>query len=144
MTANVKLNQRIFEIEGVRRIFIYPNMGDGGCGTGAALYHSWPGGIRPTISDAYFGPDYTEQAMAEALDAEGLARRKPEHLAREVARLIHQGKVVARFDGRMEYGPRGPWQSIDPVSRPGTGSEPVAKQATRPHRVYAFCSGHPV
>ncbi|ONF45432.1 carbamoyltransferase [Marinobacter lutaoensis] len=106
VTANVKLNQRIFEIEGVRRIFIYPNMGDGGCGTGAALYHSWPGGIRPTISDAYFGPDYTEQAMAEALDAEGLARRKPEHLAREVARLIHQGKVVARFDGRMEYGPR--------------------------------------
>ena len=35
VAANVKLNQRIFEIEGVERIFIYPNMGDGGCGTGS-------------------------------------------------------------------------------------------------------------
>src|SRR5690554_120721 len=53
VTANVKLNQRLFEIEGVNHIFVYPNMGDGGCGTGAALYHSWPGGIKPSISSAY-------------------------------------------------------------------------------------------
>lgn len=61
VVANVKLNQRIFEIEGVNDIFIYPNMGDGGCGTGAALYHSYPGQHLPTISNAYFGPDYPEK-----------------------------------------------------------------------------------
>ena len=59
VTANVKLNQRIFEIEGVNNIFVYPNMGDGGCGTGAALYHSWPGGTQPSIENAYFGPDFS-------------------------------------------------------------------------------------
>jgi carbamoyltransferase len=37
VVANVKLNQRLREIEGVDGIFIHPNMGDGGCGTGAAL-----------------------------------------------------------------------------------------------------------
>ena len=106
VTANVKLNQRLFEIEGVNHIFVYPNMGDGGCGTGAALYHSWPGGIKPSISSAYFGPDFPEAQLEKALQAEGLSFSRPEHLAAEVAALIHSGQVVARFDGRMEYGPR--------------------------------------
>lgn len=35
--ANVKLNQRLHEIPGVSGLFVYPNMGDGGCGTGAAM-----------------------------------------------------------------------------------------------------------
>jgi carbamoyltransferase len=106
VTANVKLNQRIFEIEGVNHIFVYPNMGDGGCGTGAALYHSWPGGVKPSITNAYMGPDYSEAEIEAALKAENLEYQRPEHLAAEVAALIHGGEVVARFDGRMEYGPR--------------------------------------
>lgn len=106
VTANVKLNQRIFEIEGVNHIFVYPNMGDGGCGTGAAIYHSWPGGVKPSMSSAYLGPDYSEAEMEQALQAEGLDYRRPENLAAEAAALIHSGEVVARFDGRMEYGPR--------------------------------------
>jgi carbamoyltransferase len=32
--ANVKFNQRIREIDGVDEVFVYPNMGDGGCATG--------------------------------------------------------------------------------------------------------------
>ncbi|WP_336366670.1 carbamoyltransferase family protein [Marinobacter sp. C2H3] len=106
VTANVKLNQRIFEIEGVNHLFVYPNMGDGGCGTGAALYHSWPGGVKPSISSAYFGPDYSEGQILAALEAEGLTVERPANLAADVAKLIHSGQVVARFDGRMEYGPR--------------------------------------
>jgi carbamoyltransferase len=106
VTANVKLNQRIFEIEGVNNIFVYPNMGDGGCGTGAAIYHSWPGGVKPSISSAYLGPDYSEAEIEQALKAEGLDYQRPDNLAAEAAALIHSGEVVARFDGRMEYGPR--------------------------------------
>ena len=37
VVANVKLNQRLHAIPGVDKIFIHPNMGDGGCGTGAAM-----------------------------------------------------------------------------------------------------------
>ncbi|WP_404362212.1 carbamoyltransferase [Marinobacter sp.] len=106
VTANVKLNQRIFEIEGVNHIFVYPNMGDGGCGTGAALYHSWPGGVQESLQSTYLGPDYSDADIIRALDAEGLSYEKPANLAAEVASLIHHGDVVARFDGRMEYGPR--------------------------------------
>jgi carbamoyltransferase len=106
VTANVKLNQRIFEIEGVNQIFVYPNMGDGGCGTGAALLVSREGKQLPTISNAYFGPDYSREDMLKALQDESLTYSEPAELAKEVAALIHSGKVVARFDGRMEYGPR--------------------------------------
>ena len=106
VTANVKMNQRIHEVDGVERIFVYPNMGDGGCGTGLAFLASWPGGIGAPITDTYLGPSYDEAAIGAALDEAGLAYDRPSHLAAEVAKRIFQGQVVARFDGRMEYGPR--------------------------------------
>lgn len=106
VTANVKLNQRIFEIEEVKNIFVYPNMGDGGCGSGAAMYQSWDGKTQESISNAYFGPDFSDKEIETELKANGLAFTQPEHLAKEVAQLIFDGSVVARFDGRMEYGPR--------------------------------------
>ena len=105
--ANVKLNQRLFQIPGVRRIFIYPNMGDGGAGTGAALLVS-----REFLRDApgyasvYLGPEYFESVIVEELRAAGLQFDRLVPIEATVARLIHEGRVVARFDGRMEYGPR--------------------------------------
>ena len=106
VTANVKLNQRIFEIDEVKNIFVYPNMGDGGCGSGAAMYQSWNGETQETISNAYFGPDFTDEEIATELKANGLEFTRPDYLAKEVAEMIFDGSVVARFDGRMEYGPR--------------------------------------
>ncbi|WP_119395161.1 carbamoyltransferase family protein [Salinibius halmophilus] len=106
VTANVKLNQRIFEVEGVNNMFVYPNMGDGGCGTGAALYECWNGETWPTLHAPYHGPDYSEAEQEQALKDAGLTYERPENLAADVAALIHSGEVVARCDGRMEYGPR--------------------------------------
>jgi carbamoyltransferase len=106
VTANVKLNQRIFEIPEVEQIFVYPNMGDGGCGTGAAMYFSCPAGVGEQIKEVYWGPDYQEAELVAVLEQAGLEYRRPPQLASEAARLINKGAVVARFDGRMEYGPR--------------------------------------
>jgi carbamoyltransferase len=105
--ANVKLNQRLLEIPGVERIFIYPNMGDGGCGTGAALLASRDAlKERPGYHDVYFGPDYCDDEVAQALRTAGLAFEHLRPIEPAIARLIHEGRVVARFTGRMEYGPR--------------------------------------
>ncbi len=106
VAANVKMNQRIHEVEGVEGIFVYPNMGDGGCGTGIALLESWPGGVGEPIPTVYHGPEFTEREIEDALRAAGLSFTRPANLAAEVARRIHAGEVVGRFDGRMEYGPR--------------------------------------
>lgn len=106
VTANVKLNQRIFELPDVDKIFVYPNMGDGGCGSGAAMMVCAEAGISPQFDNPYLGPDYKESALIDAMKQAGLAYTTPSNLAEEVASLLHAGKVIARYDGRMEYGPR--------------------------------------
>jgi carbamoyltransferase len=106
VTANVKMNQRIHEIDEVERTFVYPNMGDGGCGTGLAMLWSLDGRTRETIRDVYHGPSYTQGEIKAELERAGLRFDAPGNLTADVARRIHQGEVIGRFDGRMEYGPR--------------------------------------
>ena len=106
VTANVKMNQRMYEVEGVERTFIYPNMGDGGCATGGALLLSHSGGVDAPISEVYYGPSYTDGDIRTELVRAGLQYNEPGDLAGEIARQLHDGRVIARFDGRMEYGPR--------------------------------------
>ncbi len=107
VVANVKMNQRIFEIPGVNRIFVYPNMGDGGTGTGAAFLAARRDlQDREAYQTVYFGLAYRDAEIAAALQAEGLRFERIEPIEPVIAKLIHQGHVVARFNGRMEYGPR--------------------------------------
>jgi carbamoyltransferase len=107
VAANVKNNQRIFEIPGIDNISIHPNMGDGGCSVGAALLCCEPETrIRGPMKNAYLGPEYSESQIRIVLEEEGLHFKKPSCIETIIARLIHEGNIVARFDGRMEYGPR--------------------------------------
>jgi carbamoyltransferase len=82
-------------------------MGDGGCGTGAALAEF--AGTEPTrnrIKDVYYGPEYSGDEIVEALKRAGLPFTRYTPIEPKVAMLLAAGKVVARFTGRMEYGPR--------------------------------------
>jgi len=109
VTANVKFNQRLKEIPGVTGIFIHPNMGDGGCGTGAALLEfagTNPAALAKPLADVYFGPEFSAEQIAEALNRAQLPFTKYNPIEPKIAAVIAAGKVVARFNGRMEYGPR--------------------------------------
>ena len=106
VTANVKMNQRIHELGEVEQTFVYPNMGDGGCGTGLALLWTAKGRTLPTYHDVYYGPSYTPAQIEEELQRAGLAYERPANLVREIAERVHSGEVIGRFGGRMEYGPR--------------------------------------
>ena len=95
--ANVKLNQRIFEIPEVNHIFIYPNMGDGGCGTGAAFLANRENiQNREAYQNVYFGPAYNDEAIVQELQTAGLAFKQITPIEPMIAQLIHDGKVVAR------------------------------------------------
>ena len=108
VVANVKANQRLFEIPGIEKIFVHPAMGDDGCCVGAALLLTEEKqGLKPyVLQDAYLGPGFTDEEIEEALKQENLAPEKPDDLEKSVAKLLVEGKIVARFNGRMEYGPR--------------------------------------
>jgi carbamoyltransferase len=107
VVANVKLNQRLREIDGVDGIFVHPNMGDGGAGTGAALLE-FVGNpeLSKRLENVYLGPSFTRDQIADALKIAQLPFVEHKDIAPKIARLLASGRVVARFDGRMEYGPR--------------------------------------
>ena len=108
VVANVKLNQRLRELPGVDHVFVHPNMGDGGCGTGAALLEFVRACQRSMnlFDDVFLGPSFTDDEIADALQTAQLPRTRYAPIEPKIAALIAAGKVVARFDGRMEYGPR--------------------------------------
>jgi len=105
--ANVKANAALFRSLGFERVYVFPHMGDGGLGCGAALelQQAQP---RP-FRDVYWGPDYSEGQMERALraaEAKGLRWRREDDVEERMADLLAEHKVVARFNGRMEFGPR--------------------------------------
>ncbi len=107
VNANVKLNQRIHECDGVNSVFVYPNMGDGGCGTGAALLAFEQESLaRKPLENAYMGPDFSDQEIEDALKAAGLKYQHHTDVERATAEHLANNHIVARFAGRMEYGPR--------------------------------------
>ncbi len=105
--ANVKVNHHLFRSLGFENVYIYPHMGDGGLGPGAVLEFLQS---RPKPFDTvYFGPDFSEESMEVALKEaapEGLRYKREENLERAVAERLTKMKVIARFNGRMEFGPR--------------------------------------
>jgi carbamoyltransferase len=109
--ANVKINQRVHEIPGVESVFIYPAMSDEGLAAGSALAiesaraPGHPAGWR-TTEHVYLGPEFSEAEIAKAFETQQVPYRRSDHVEREIAGLIADGFVVARVNGRMEYGPR--------------------------------------
>lgn len=106
--ANVKMNQRIAELPGVESMFVYPAMGDGGVGVGAAMVLAGQSGeLTPSrLRDVYLGPSIGELDAERALRDAGLAFDRPPDLAAAVVDDLVAGRVVARATGRMEFGPR--------------------------------------
>lgn len=111
--ANVRINQHLSELPGVEQVWVHPGMTDGGLAVGAALAPCMKERSGPTmqyepqvLGDVYLGPEYTARQIEQALAEAGLAASRPASIEREVAGLLARGYVVARFDGRMEYGPR--------------------------------------
>jgi Predicted carbamoyl transferase, NodU family len=109
--ANVKLNQRIHALSEIEQMFIHPGMGDGGLMVGAAyaMYRKLNKDVElhtPRLKNVYLGSEYSNAEIKKELDSDGFNYQYHENVEYQIAKLIADGKVVARFNGRMEYGPR--------------------------------------
>jgi carbamoyltransferase len=106
---NVKLNQRLWESGRIEKHHTYPNPGDSGLAVGAALYAYYsanPGAPIHPVEDLYWGPEYTDVEIEDALKLRRLEYRRVENVAEYVAGKLAEGKICAWFQGRMESGPR--------------------------------------
>jgi carbamoyltransferase len=112
---NVKANKRLRELPEVEDIFFYPACDDGGTPVGAALeaYYRFCArdGRTPTrvpIGPIYYGTTFTDEEVEAALSRKGFLDRaeRVDGVDELLGGLIAKGKIVARFGGGTEWGPR--------------------------------------
>ena len=94
-------------------IYIQPAAADDGTALGAALYRSALSKevINKRLAVPFLGPSYSEGEIHAAVKefgdrVEANTFEKLDETCREAAKLIADGKVIAWFRGRMEFGPR--------------------------------------
>ncbi len=107
--ANVRLNQKILESGEVSKIFVHPNMGDGGKALGAAFacyYEKIHSSEIFHLKNVYLGPNYKQSEIERTVSNCGLKYEYIEDIEMKTAELLYKGKSVSRFSQRMEYGPR--------------------------------------
>ena len=105
--ANVKASAALFRQLGFENVYVFPHMGDGGLGPGAAL-ELLQASPQP-FDDVYWGPDFGEEELERALSAaadQGLRYRREDDVEEAIAERLADHRVIARFNGRMEFGPR--------------------------------------
>ncbi len=128
--ANVRINQRIHEIPGVKSVFVHPGMSDEGMPVGAALalYYELSGvKYDPdfvAMEHVYLGPEFTDEEIRQELEKQKVDADYYDKVEPEIASLLADGAVVARFNGKMEYGPR------------ALGNRSILYQATDPTVTY--------
>jgi len=108
---NSVMNGRLVRESGYENIFVQPAAGDSGCAMGAAFYINHVLLKQPrleVLNHAYFGPEFSNEDCARAIENAGLTYRtlSDDELTKQVARLLSEGRLIAWFQGRMEWGPR--------------------------------------
>ena len=111
--SNVKLNQRIRELDGVKAIYVHPGMGDDGLMVGAAYlglqqlcrdrHRSFQ---REFLKTVYLGPSFSTAEILASAANYGVQTKVSDRVEEDIADYLAAGKIVGRFAGRMEYGPR--------------------------------------
>ncbi len=116
VALNCVANGKLLREDVFEKLWVQPAAGDSGSALGAALFvhHQIHGAPRVPAADrdgmrgALLGPSFDAEQIREYLDARGYRYREvtEDRWADEVAQLIAGEKVVALFQGRMEFGPR--------------------------------------
>lgn len=105
--ANVKLNQKINELDFVDEIFIYPPMGDEGLPLGACIKKAVELGeiTKPIkLKNVFFGIGYSQDEVD--LESKNYNFEKIPYISSVIASDIDSGKIIGWFQDKFEHGPR--------------------------------------
>jgi len=102
--ANIKVNQKIAQMEEISEVYTYPHMGDGGLALGAVCDVCRKDLFK--LENVFFGPCYSNEQIKDTLNKRGIDYEEIDDIESKIAVLLSKGKIVARFSGAMEYGPR--------------------------------------
>lgn len=110
---NVKANKLIRESASVEEMFVFPVADDGGMPLGAAILgykdlcaEKQAAFAFAPLTSMHIGQEHTSKEIEAALKQAGAKYRPMQNEASDLAPLIAQGKIVARFQEQEEAGPR--------------------------------------
>jgi len=110
---NVKTNKLIRELPEVEEVFFYPAAEDGGSPVGAALeaYYRYCEANnltakRTVLTDLYYGQEFSDDYLLDFLKSRKLYKKAKQVSPKDIAKRLADGKIIARFSGRDEWGPR--------------------------------------
>ena len=106
---NCSLNGKIVESKIFDEIFVQPASGDAGISYGAALLSSLKNKKKLKVSknhNFYLGSSFQTNEILDSIKKSKQKFEKPRDLFIEVANLLSEGKIVAWFQGKSEFGPR--------------------------------------
>ena len=110
VALNCVLNSHLAEQGPFENVWVQPAAGDAGTALGAALWvdQEASGGRtnRWMMDHAYLGPSYGDDEIERFLVRSGVRHRKLDDVAGTAARLLADEKIIAWFQGPMEFGPR--------------------------------------
>ena len=110
VALNCVLNARIRDKGPYKNIWIQPAAGDAGTALGAAIAIDARENNSPRknyrMDHVYWGPEFKDSEIEKFLSWSKIPFRKMDDVAEETATLLAEDKIVAWFQGRMEFGPR--------------------------------------
>ncbi len=110
VALNCVLNKAIRDKGKFKNIWIQPAAGDAGTALGAALWTDARQRKKSKkhfrMQHVYWGPQYSDDEIEDYLKWTKAPYKKLKDIPKETAALLAQNKVVAWYQGRMEFGPR--------------------------------------
>jgi len=105
---NCKMNGEIYRKSGCKNIFVQPASSDCGSALGAAMYVAKGMGenVRNTMKHVYYGPGFSNDEIYNVLKNCKISFNETDNPAEDAAKLLEEGKLVAWFQDRMEFGSR--------------------------------------
>ena len=114
VALNCVANGKILEKTPFKKLSIQPAAGDNGTSLGSSLF--WYFNVlnkdnfkiesRPKLKNAYIGPEYNNSEIKEYLIEKKIKFSEPENIFSKTAEKLKKQKIIAWFNGRMEFGPR--------------------------------------
>ena len=105
--ANVKLNQKINELDWVEEIYILPCMGDEGLSLGSAIYKSVEIGdwkLPKKFENLFFGTKYSDEEIE--IISKNFSVKKEQYYPNQIANDLNNGAIIGWFQDGFEFGPR--------------------------------------
>lgn len=109
VALNCATNMELYRQSPFTSIFIQPAANDAGTAMGAALYvhhRILKNKTKFRMTHVYFGPEYDSGTIENELKKKKLAYYPSDDIASDTAKFLIENKVVAWFQGGLEWGPR--------------------------------------